>query len=178
MQYPTHLATGNKNKLKEFNEILGLGLEQIDVELLEPQAVDVADVVREKAKDAYLKTNKAVLVEDTGLSFDAWNGLPGALIKWFLHTVNNEGILKMLESENNRKAQAKTVVGYFDGVEYRLFEGTINGSISREVRGENGFGWDKIFIPDGYEKTFGEMDVLEKNKISMRKVALEKLRAS
>lgn len=174
--FPEFFATKNENKLREVNEILGYNLEQISVELFEPQGVKAEDVIREKAKDAFRKTGKFVLVEDTGLEFAAWNGLPGALIKWFLHTVGNEGILKMLVNETNRKAIAKTAVGFFDGAQTHIFVGEISGVISEAIRGANGFGWDPIFIPDGYNKSFAEMASAEKNAISMRKLALERMK--
>lgn len=175
--YPEFFATKNENKLREVGEILGRSLEQISVELFEPQGVRVEDVVREKAKDAFHKTGKFVLVEDTGLEFVAWNGLPGALIKWFLDTAGNDGILKMVSSETNRKAIAKTAVGFFDGVQARVFVGEIFGTIPKTVRGTGGFGWDPIFIPDGHEKSFAEMTSAEKNSISMRKLALEHMKS-
>mgnify|MGYP001590453129 FL=1 len=174
--YPEFFATKNENKLREVNEILGRSLEQVAVELLEPQGVKVEDVVREKAKDAFHKTGKFVLVEDTSLEFAAWNGLPGALIKWFLDTVGNEGILRMLASETNRGAIAKTAVGFFDGTQTRVFVGEIFGTISETVRGTGGFGWDQVFVPDGYSKSFAEMTSAEKNAISMRKLALERMK--
>ncbi|MEK7655730.1 MAG: non-canonical purine NTP pyrophosphatase, partial [Patescibacteria group bacterium] len=174
--YPEFFATKNENKLREVNEILGRSLEQVAVELLEPQGVKVEDVVREKAKDAFHKTGKFVLVEDTSLEFAAWNGLPGALIKWFLDTVGNEGILRMLASETNRGAIAKTAVGFFDGTQTRVFVGEIFGTISETVRGTGGFGWDQVFVPDGYSKSFAEMTSVEKNAISMRKLALERMK--
>ena len=147
--YPEFFATKNENKLSEVNEILGRDMEQISVELFEPQGVKAEDVVREKAEDAFHKTGKFVLVEDTSLEFSAWNGLPGALIKWFLDTVDNEGILKMLVGETNRKAIAKTAVGFFDGTQARVFIGEISGMIPETIRGVGGFGWDPIFVPDG-----------------------------
>lgn len=174
--YPEFFATKNENKLREAGEILGRSLEQISVELFEPQGVKVEDVVREKAEDAFHKTGKFVLVEDTGLEFVAWNGLPGALIKWFLDTTGNEGILKMLSGETNRNAIAKTAVGFFDGAQARVFVGEISGTIPATVRGTGGFGWDPIFVPDGYEKSFAEMTSAEKNAISMRKLALERMK--
>lgn len=175
--YPEFFATKNENKLREVVEILGRSLEQISVELFEPQGVKVEDVVREKAEDAFHKTGKFVLVEDTGLEFVAWNGLPGALIKWFLDTAGNDGILKMISGETNRKAIAKTAVGFFDGVQVRVFVGEISGTISETVRGTGGFGWDPIFIPDGHEKSFAEMTSADKNAISMRKLALERMKS-
>ncbi|MDO8654893.1 MAG: RdgB/HAM1 family non-canonical purine NTP pyrophosphatase [bacterium] len=174
--HPEFFATNNENKLREVNEILGRNLEQISVELFEPQSVDVETVVREKAEDAFHKTGKFVLVEDTSLEFAAWNGLPGALIKWFLGTVGNDGILRMLTGEANRKATAKTVVGFFDGTRVRMFIGSVSGTIPEVVRGTGGFGWDSIFVPDGHDKSFAEMTPAEKNTISMRKLALERMK--
>ena len=175
--HPEFFATKNENKLREVNEILGRNLEQVSVELFEPQGVKVEDVVREKAEDAFHKTGKFVLVEDTSLEFVAWNGLPGALIKWFLDTVGNDGILKMLDGDTNRKAIAKTAVGFFDGAQARVFVGEISGTIPEAIRGTGGFGWDPIFIPEGHEKSFAEMTSAEKNAISMRKLALERMKA-
>lgn len=174
--YPEFFATKNENKLHEASEILGQNLEQISIELFEPQGVDVEAVVREKAEDAFHETGKFVLVEDTSLEFVAWNGLPGALIKWFLQTVGNEGILHMLAGETNRKAVAKTAVGFFDGTRSHIFLGEIRGTVSEEVRGSGGFGWDPIFVPDGSSKSFAEMTPTEKNSISMRKIALERMK--
>lgn len=174
--YPEFFATKNANKLREVNEILGRTLEQISVELFEPQGVDVEVIVREKAEDAFHKTGKSVLVEDTSLEFAAWNGLPGALIKWFLDTVGNEGILRMLASETNRMATAKAAVGFFDGTQTHVFVGTVSGMIPETVRGTAGFGWDPIFVPDGHNKSFAEMTSAEKNAISMRKLALERMK--
>lgn len=171
--YPKFFATKNKDKLREVEEILGRDLEQISIELFEPQGVKVEEVVREKAKDAFHKTGKFVLVEDTSLEFVAWDGLPGALIKWFLDTVGNEGILKMLVGETSRKAIAKTAVGFFDGTQAHIFVGKVTGTVPKMIRGTGGFGWDSIFIPEGYKKSFAEMTSAEKNAISMRKLALE-----
>ena len=175
--HPEFFVTKNAHKLREVNEILGYDLAQISVELFEPQGVKVEEVVHEKAKDAFHKTGKFVLVEDTSLEFAAWNGLPGALIKWFLDTVGNEGILKMLAGETNRKAVAKTAVGFFDGTQSRVFVGEISGMVPKTIRGTGGFGWDPIFVPDGYEKSFAEMTSAEKNGISMRKLALARMKA-
>ncbi|MBU3964852.1 RdgB/HAM1 family non-canonical purine NTP pyrophosphatase [Patescibacteria group bacterium] len=174
--YPKFFATKNLNKLKEVNEILGRDLQQIDVELFEPQGLDVAEIVKKKARDAFHKTGKFVLVEDTGLEFTAWKGLPGAFIKWFIQSVGNEGILKMLEGEKNRKAITKTAVGFYDGKDCHVFVGEVRGIIPNEIRGKGGFGWDPIFIPDNHTKSFAEMTSEEKNSVSMRKLALLQLK--
>lgn len=174
--YPNFFATTNVNKLKEVNEILGRDLQQIDVDLFEPQGLDVAEIVKSKARDAFHKTGKFVLVEDTGLEFAAWKGMPGALIKWFVQSVGNEGVLKMLQGETNRQAVAKTAVGYYDGIDCHVFVGEVHGTVPNEVRGEGGFGWDPIFIPENHSKSFAEMTGEEKNLISMRKLAVLRLK--
>lgn len=174
--YPKFFATKNLNKLQEVNEILGKDLQQIDVELFEPQGLDVVEVVKDKARDAFHKTGKFVLVEDTGLEFTAWNGMPGALIKWFIQSIGNEGVLKMLQGETNRQAVAKTAVGFYDGKDCHVFVGEVQGIIPNEIRGKGGFGWDPIFIPENHSKSFAEMTSEEKNSVSMRKLALLRLK--
>ena len=154
------LATGNEHKIREFQQLLDRPVQPIKVELAEIQAVEV----------------KAVIVEDTGLAFAAWNGLPGALIRWFLDRVGNEGLCQMLQSYEQTAATAETCIGYFDGNECHIFRGVVTGQIVRTPRGSGGFGWDPIFVPDGWEKTFAEMTE-EKNLISMRKLAVAQLKA-
>jgi non-canonical purine NTP pyrophosphatase (RdgB/HAM1 family) len=169
-------ATGNKNKLKEAREILGIEIEQIDIDLDEIQSIDVVKVVKHKVMQAYLETGSYVLVEDTGLYFNVWNGLPGALIKFFIDPAGNEKLLKMLELFEDRNAVAVTAAGFYNGKEVIFAEGEIKGSISTTCRGNNGFGWDNIFIPAGYDKTFAEMTGSEKNSVSMRKIAFNKFK--
>lgn len=171
------LATGNVNKAREIEAILGCPVSQLRIDLAEIQAIAVEEVIGGKARAAYAAAGRPVLVEDTGLYLHAWNGLPGALIRWFLDTVDNEGICRMLDGFNDRSATARTCLGLFDGEEARLFCGEITGSIALHPRGERGFGWDKIFIPAGWERTFGEGSAAEKDAISMRKRAVEALRA-
>jgi XTP/dITP diphosphohydrolase len=176
--YPKYFATTNINKLQEISDILGFPLEQIALDLFEPQGLDVAEVVAIKAKDAYERTGKAVLVEDTGLTFIAWNGLPGALIKWFLDTVGTEGMLRMLVGDTDRRAIARTAIGFYDGTQLHIFIGELRGQIPTAIRGNGDFGWGPLFIPDGHTHSFAEMSKEEKNAISMRKIAVEKMRSA
>lgn len=169
-----YLVTSNKGKLREFKEILGFKLENIDLDVDEIQAVEVEKVVEHKTKQAFKIIKKPVITEDTGLYFGAWKGLPGALAKLFDKTIGYRNLCKLLNE--NRKAKAQTVIGYFDGKNYESFIGEIQGTIASAPRGKNGFGWDLIFIPRGYNKTFAQMTTKEKNQISMRKIAIEKLR--
>jgi len=168
------LITSNKEKVREFEEILGFKLAHINLDLDEIQKVEVKKVVEHKTKQAFNIIKKSVITEDTGLYFEAWNGLPGALAKLFDKTLGYRNLCKLLK--NNRKAKAQTVVGYFDGKNYKSFIGETLGTITRTPRGRKGFGWDLIFIPRGHKKTFAQMTSDEKNAISMRKIALEKLR--
>ncbi|MFN8494372.1 MAG: non-canonical purine NTP pyrophosphatase [Caldilineaceae bacterium] len=171
------LATGNQHKAQQIQAVLGRSVQPIKLELPEVQAIDVHAVIEQKAKEAYRQLGKPVLVEDTSLAIHAWNGLPGALIRWFLETVGNEGICEMLAAFEHLEATAETCIGYFDGDAFRAFSGAVEGRIARSPHGSGGFGWDPIFIPNGWDKTFAEMTQEEGNTVSMRKVAILKLQA-
>jgi XTP/dITP diphosphohydrolase len=127
--------------------------------------------------EAYRLVGKPVLVEDTSLSLHAWNGLPGALIRWFVETVGNEGICKMLAGYEQLDATAETCLGYYDGTAFLSFSGLVEGQITRCPRGTGGFGWDAIFVPNNWSKTFAEMTADEGASVSMRTAAVLKLRA-
>lgn len=170
--------TSSANKLAEVERILGRPLAREALALEEIQAIELEPVVRHKARQAYAQLRRPVLVEDTGLAFAAWNGLPGALIKWFLSALGPEGICRLLRGETNRAASATTLFAYCDGTDCRVFAGTVAGAIPESPRGINGFGWDAIFQPLGSERTFAEMTSEEKDRFSMRRLALETLRNS
>ncbi len=170
--------TGNPNKVREAQEILGLEVEQVVLDqLYEVQTNDLAELVRHKALQAYQVLRCPVLVEDSGLVFTAWNGLPGALVKWFESSVGCEGMLKMLEPFSNREAVALCHVAVYDGREFRVARGEVRGTVADRLRGGGGFGWDVIFIPEGRDRTFAEMSGEEKNRISHRRRAFEALKA-
>ncbi len=169
-------ATGNVHKVAKIAAVLEYPVVQIDIDLPELQAVDAREVIEAKAKAAYDYLNKPVLVEDTSLAFLAWNGLPGALIKHFLHTVDNAGICKMLASFEDKRAIAETHLGYFDRRGIHIFSGQVPGKIVDVPRGKNGFGWDPIFQPDGHSKTFAEMSLQELDQIDLRKEATLQLK--
>ena len=169
-------VTSNSDKVREASDILECSLDQVSgLSIDEIQASDIKQIVTHKAQQAFYELRCPVLVEDSGLSFTAWNGLPGPLIKWFEISVGCSGLLKMLEGFENREAFAVCVAVVFDGQEMLLARGERRGKIARSTRGENGFGWDVIFIPEHHEKTFAEMNFNEKNAISHRRIAFEKL---
>ena len=171
-----YFVTSNENKLREAREILGINVNSVSVDVPEILYLYVKDIVISKAKSAYEHVRKPVLVEDTGLYLRGLNDFPGALVKWMLKTVGNDGICKLLKDEKNRSAYAETCVCLYDGTNSYVFSGRIDGSIPNSPRGEQGFGWDPIFQPEGYSITFAEMPMEDKNKMSMRKEAFIKLK--
>ena len=123
-------------------------------------------------EQAYALLKKPVLVEDTGLHIEYLNGFPGALIKSFWEHLGNEGISRLAGLSN---LTAITVIGYHDGENMYFFRGMTKGYIPH-LPTSGGFGWDGIFIPDGSNKTYGQMTPEEKNKISQRSKALDELK--
>jgi XTP/dITP diphosphohydrolase len=170
------VVTGNSKKAKEIEAITGVSVKRVGLDIKEIQSLSVREVAREKALVAYRELRVPVLVDDTGMSITALGGLPGALVSWFLNTIGPEGILRLMRESEDRRASVSTCIAYCEGAEVHLFEGEINGTISVEMRGTNGFGYDPIFIPSGQLKTYAEMTPEEKNTVSMRGIALSKLR--
>jgi len=174
-----YFATTNKNKIAEAERILGTRIESVALEIDEVQTLDPLECASKKALAAYHSFGQPVLVEDTTLFFAAWEELPGVFIDYFMKTLGNAGILKLMENETNRNAYAQTTLAISPGGRTaETFVGRINGSIPTQERGNQGFGWDPIFIPDGSEKTFAEMSGPEKDRFSMRKLAFEKYKQS
>jgi non-canonical purine NTP pyrophosphatase (RdgB/HAM1 family) len=166
-------VTQSANKLAEAERILNTKLERYDLDSPEIQAVEVEEVVKHKALYAYQALGgKPVIIEDTGLYIEAWNGLPGALIKWFVQRVGVAGICQMLQNFPERKAWAETIVATYDG-QLRIFKGKVEGRIALSPAGDGGFGWDSVFIPADSDKTFAQMTPAEKDQYSMRRQAFE-----
>ena len=171
-----NFVSGNKNKLKELNQIINthikdIEVKQLDIDLPELQGTP-EDIVRGKLKLALEKSKNLdgpVLVEDTSLCFNAYNGLPGAYIKYFLKAIKPEGLYKMACVFDDHSAYAQSIYGLQknEKEEPKLFIGKTDGEIV-SPRGDNNFGWDPCFKPSGSKKTFAEMDDNEKNKISHR----------
>ena len=168
-------VTGNKSKAEQLGRHLDFPVMQQKVDVREIQSLNLREIVEEKVKEAYKIVKGPVLVEDTSLIFTSLNNLPGPLIKWFLNSLGNDGLCKIIDGYKNRKAIAEVCFGLYDGKEILFFEGKMEGTISKKPFGESGFGWDPIFIPKGYKKTWGQMSVEEQVKTSMRKIGLKKL---
>ncbi|MFZ5932675.1 MAG: RdgB/HAM1 family non-canonical purine NTP pyrophosphatase [Patescibacteria group bacterium] len=169
-------ATTNENKIREASEILHIKIVPKELKIDEVQTLDPLECVNKKAAVAYSLIKTPVLVEDTSLFFGAWGQLPGVFIDYFMKSLGNEGILRLLSNEENRSAVAQTSLCYFDGKKAVTTKGVIKGSIAKKIKGDQGFGWDPIFIPQGRNKTFAEMSSKEKNSLSMRRIALEALK--
>lgn len=172
------LITGNTGKAAEYAAMLGIEVTAAKAELTEIQSLDVADVAARKAADAYAQLSEPVLVDDTGLTIHGWNGLPGALVVWWLDTVGPQGILDMAAGLTDRRATVTTALGYADKTGVQVFQGTVTGTLATEPRGTAGFGYDPIFIPgtDHSHRTYAQMTSDEKNTISHRRRAIEAMR--
>jgi XTP/dITP diphosphohydrolase len=180
-------ASNNEHKIKEINSLLGnsftlLSLHEInineDIPEDEPQLEGNALA---KARFVFNATGRNVFADDTGLEIAALDGKPGVHSARFAgenkdSSANIEKVFRLLGDNDNREARFRTVIALIlEGKEY-LFEGIVNGTIIRTKRGGEGFGYDPIFVPEGKTKTFAEMDLAEKNTVSHRARAFEKLR--
>ena len=179
-------ATNNENKVAEVRAVLGksfniITLKEagIDIDIPEPHDTLEANAT-EKSKTIFIITNKNCFSEDTGLEVKALHGEPGVKSARYAGEGRNfddniDKLLTNLKYADNKTARFKTVISLLlNGKEY-FFEGICTGKIISQRKGNNGFGYDPVFIPDGSEKTFAEMDMAEKNKFSHRKKAMEKL---
>ena len=180
-------ATNNAHKLSEVSAILGdkielLSLKDIDCNDDIPETADTLEGnALLKARYIYDKYGVDCFADDTGLEVEALNGAPGIYSARYAggdghdSEANMKKLIANLEGINNRKAQFRTVVAMIlDGKEY-LFEGIVTGRIIEDKRGTTGFGYDPIFIPEGYEQTFAELGDEVKNQISHRSRAVHKL---
>ena len=174
MRLPPVFVTGRPEKALEA-ERLGFRLERLDLDLAEPQALDPADVVGAKAREAYRLLARPVLVEDSGLAIHAWGGFPGALVKWLESSSGVAAIPRMLDAFPDRGATATCAIAYFDGAKLVTAGGASRGTIAAAPRGEGGFGWDSIFVPEGETRTFAEMPGEDKDRVSHRRRAWEAL---
>jgi non-canonical purine NTP pyrophosphatase (RdgB/HAM1 family) len=172
-----HFATGNADKLRLVQALLPIPVRQVALDLPEVQALDARHVIEAKAREAYRQLNRPVLVQDTALHFAAWNGLPGALVAWFLQAVGNEGICRMMAGWEDRSATAVSAVGFYDGTAFHCFAGETAGRIVAWPRGEHGFGWDPVFAPEGSDRTYAEMPPAQGDVHSMHVQAVTAFRA-
>jgi len=174
LKEPIVFVTGNMHKVKVTQRYIHVPMTHKKLDLMEIQSLDAKEVIEHKVKEAYRLLGEPVMVEDTSLTFHALGKLPGPFIKWFLEELGTEGLCDLLKED--RSATARVIFGLYDGKELHFCEGYIKGTIADTPRGTNGFGWDPIFIPEGQTKTHAEMTDKEFDEISIRRIALEKLK--
>lgn len=165
------LVTTNEHKLAELRPIFaeyGVALESKDIEKVEIRHDSVETVAEHAAKHAFEFIQQPVIVDDTGLYIDALAGFPRSYPAFVLETIGRKGILKLLEGVADRSARFVTAVGYADGKHLQTFVGEMCGAVSLEERGSEGFGYDPIFIPEGFARTYAELTFKEKTAISHR----------
>lgn len=179
-------ATNNINKIREVKSLLTgkfsiRTLQDAGINIDIPEPYDTLEEnAAAKAQTIYNLTGKDCFAEDTGLEVDSLNGEPGVKSARYAgddrsFENNIDKLLSRLEHNKDREASFKTVICLLTNDKQILFEGICKGTIIAGRRGGNGFGYDSVFIPEGAEKTFAEMSLVEKNHFSHRKKALEKL---
>ena len=169
------IVASNENKLAEINEILGTNHKVSKIDIPEIQSLDLDEIIACKAKVAYAKIKKPVLVEDISLEIKALNGLPGTFVKFFLERLRTEGTVKLIGAAKTDTI-VTVAVAIYDGRHLKIFKASVSGTLVKEDRGTGGFGFDKVFIPKGYSKTYAQMPPSLKNKISHRAKALQKVK--
>lgn len=171
-------ATGNRHKFQEAERILstyGLRIEMVRSKMLEVQDDDIERIAASSVKDVKTRVLGPVIVEDAGLFVNRLKSFPGPYSSYVYKTLGCEGVLKLLEGVEDRGAEFRSAVAYIDDAvepDVKIFLGVVKGSISSEMRGRHGFGFDPIFIPEGFNRTFAEMDTEEKSRCSHRAKSL------
>ncbi len=178
------MITGNSGKAAEFESLLSikdLEVSHVSLDLEEIQSFDLEEIGISKIESALGQVDKqadfdALLTDDTGLFCCGLNGLPGPFIKWFLDRLNVEGLYQLLKDRDRRtEAVCLLSLGLLKTDDILHFKGVVKGRLV-ESRGSGGFGWDKIFLPDGSNRTYGELNSEEKNRMSHRTLAVRELR--
>ncbi|MES2838463.1 MAG: RdgB/HAM1 family non-canonical purine NTP pyrophosphatase [Bacteroidota bacterium] len=178
-------ATHNQNKVNELRKKVPSSIDLISLqdinfnEEIEETGTTIEANALLKAQFIFEKFKKPCIADDTGLEVEALNGEPGVYSARYAGSdksdvANMQKLLQNLDSKANRNARFKSVIAYCDGNSTFIFEGIISGKIGFKQIGTNGFGYDPIFIPDGFNKTFAQMSMDEKNTISHRAIAVTK----
>ncbi len=170
-----NVITSNRGKYVEYKEKLKghhREIEMVNIYYPEIQTDSLEAVVKFALKE--LEDHAPLIIDDSGIFIDALDGFPGVYSAYVMKTLGCEGILSLMEDQDDRSSRFECVIGYLDE-EKKLFKGISKGSITYEKKGTKGFGYDPIFRQDGFEKTYAEMTSEEKNRISHRGRAMDKL---
>lgn len=183
------IATNNKHKINEIRQKIleyNLDVDLLTLSDLSNEEVEIEETGETLEENAWIKAKTCYdlfqipsFADDTGLEVFSLGGQPGVHSARFSGVYgddksNRQKLLNMLKDkkDDERRARFRTVICFYDGLEPRYFEGTCYGNIIEVERGTKGFGYDSIFVPDGYDKTFAEMELEEKNQISHRSKAI------
>jgi len=169
------LVTGNKHKLAEWQRIVpaDIQLDTIDIDLDEIQSMDVEKIVADKVKRAYAAAGKPVVVEDVSAGLDNLGGLPGPFMKFFEKQLGKDALFQLAKHEGD-PVTVRCGMAYYDGQSLIVVASKVPGRVA-PASGENGFGFDYCFIPDGQNKTYAQMTAAEKDSVSHRGKALAQL---
>jgi len=165
---PFVLVTGNHGKVAEARLAIGEDLEAVALDLPEIQSLDLAEILREKAEEAWRRISRPLVIEDVSLELAAFNGFPGPLIKWMLQALGPEGLARAATTLGDPRATARCGLFYKDAERTLAVEGVSEGTLITPGRGEHGFGWDPVFLPAEGPLTYGELTGSEKLAISHR----------
>lgn len=170
-------VTGNPNKAQYLADLIGMPIDHHAVELDEMQSMDLREVASHKARQAYEVVRRPVLVEDQGMFLPAIDGFPGPFIKFLVDDGKKiTHLIRILDGFDDRTAIARCVFVYFDGSSETVFESELIGQIAKEPKGDGGFGWDPVFIPDGYDgRTRAELSKAEDHATYMIAKPIDKV---
>jgi len=170
------IITHNQHKYEEMKKIIPQ-LQMVDMEYPEIQADTIEEVIDFALAYLSERVEGNFIIDDSGLFIHTLNEFPGVYSAYVFKTIGNEGILRLMEGKKDRSATFKTIIGmHIEGQDFK-FIGLCHGKIAHIPRGSNGFGYDPIFVPEGYDKTFAEMSTEEKNRVSHRGKAIRKVAA-
>lgn len=176
---PLYFATSNEHKFREaqtYLQTLNIDIKHINTHYTEIQHQNLAEIAKYGAIEVSKKYKGKIFVEDAGLFITHLKGFPGPYSSYVYSTIRPLGLLTLLKGVKDRSAYFESVIALArDGVLEAVFNGKIMGSISETLRGRLGFAFDVCFIPESFKKTFAELSLHEKNKISHRRGSLEKL---
>jgi len=173
------IITSNNGKIREFKEIFGDSKYvpvQNNIDYPEIQASSLEEVVDFGLSWLKQKANSPFVIDDAGAFIDSLHGFPGVYSRYVYDTIGLEGVLRQMENIDDRSCTFRCVLGLVtESGEKHKFVGECKGVLIDEQRGDGGFGYDPIFIPEGFDKTFAELTPEEKNSISHRGIAMRKL---
>ena len=173
---PLYMATSNVNKFNEVQKMLSksdLRIVMVRTKPVEIQSDDLADIAVASAMDVRSTVNGKILVEDAGLFIKILNGFPGPYSSYVYKTLGCKGVLRLIGDNDSREAEFRSSLAYIEPKgKVRIFKGFVKGLITSAPEGEDGFGFDPIFIPKQADRTFGVMSITEKNSYSHRGMAI------